>query len=77
MFCIVVEMWAMSADDEFDLEYCGEFLWSSGFSVGEKLLFENATDALIHMSTHRLEDKIPGFEYRYRISEYEKYLERD
>lgn len=69
MFAILVEMWAMVEDDEFDLEYCGEFHWADGFSVGQTILFDEPGHALEFMSENKMEDKVPGFEYRYRIQQ--------
>lgn len=78
MFAIVVEMWGQSADDEFDMEYCGEFFWGDGFSTGVVILFDTPQEALIWIMENKMEDKVPGFEYRYRvykISESENFQE--
>lgn len=68
MFSILVEMWAM-AEDEFDVEYCGEFLWSEGFASGQSLTFDDPRKALEFLSERKPKDNIPGFEYRYRIQQ--------
>lgn len=67
MFAILVEMWSMTEDDEFDLEYCGEFLWSEGFATGRAFIFPTAAEALEYATTYRKDDSINGFEYRYRV----------
>lgn len=68
MFGILVEVWAaMTPEDEFDLDYAGEFLWADGFATGTTILFEDARTALGFLSENRMEDEIPGCEYRYRI----------
>ena len=65
MFAINVEMWAETGED--DKEYCGEFLWGSEYSSGQTILFENPKDALSFLVDNKVEDTVPGFEYRYRL----------
>lgn len=66
MFAISVEMFSC-VPDEPDMEYCGSFFWGDGFSIGKTILFYTASAALHFMFQNKVEDVVPGFEYRYRI----------
>jgi hypothetical protein len=69
MFAIVVEMWGMGDEDPYDLEYVGEFLWSSGFATGEVHIWNTPQEALLFLSDNEKKSSFSGFDYRYHLAE--------